>query len=68
VSAIPRLRRIAGKIVGVKKSDSFFADLQQSFREKFGREMTAEERKFFALAEHAVRNEQQKRGDDEDAA
>ena len=45
----------------MKTADSFFAELQKAFREKFGREMTADERKWFALAEHAVRNEEEKR-------
>jgi hypothetical protein len=36
-------------------------DVQKLFRDKFGRDMTADERKWFALAEHAVRNEEEKR-------
>jgi hypothetical protein len=52
---------LLAKLVLVEKADSFFPDVQKLFRDKFGRDMTADERKWFALAEHAVRNEEEKR-------
>jgi hypothetical protein len=46
----------------------FFADLQLAFRLQFGREMTAQERTFFGLAQRAVASEEEKRdhGDQND--